>query len=478
MQDINTGTPPTAASRQIVTIERGAYWSRVDARVLSEVAPILEYHTQSFLSQHGVCTVRRERHHAGVVIRGVLAIPNGLLSRCQAHLEHLGYTVQLDDHYPHARHSADRSFLQNRSSLSPSQEAFLDAVEASPYGQIVIDSEYQRAEYIAMLIDLYPRNGVLIVTSNARSAKRLVRKLRLTLTRRSISDDIREPAGRPNTLVCPGNIAQPYTADEFQIVIFADINVAAWKQFSVLHRLRSGLSDYDCQVAEGVQVDPIGILEPGWRNGPKRVYGFLYRDQQLDPLKRLEYESTVGPIIAGAERTIGAQEVDVIVDNQDGAMTVHYATTLDRKKAEIWENSRWNSKVVEVATACAQQDRNALDRLGIELPEFGGLWNDNPGQPTTVVLVESPAHGRELAKLLPDWRVIHHDNYEAVDAHAEPLSPERAIVTLLAATRVRLAVNIIIRADGTDTHLRSESEPDEYPNRSAMLIVNIRRADR
>lgn len=74
MQDINTETPPTAASRQIVTIEHGAYWSSVDARVLSEVAPILEYHTQSFSSQHGVCTVRRECHHAGVVIQGVLAI--------------------------------------------------------------------------------------------------------------------------------------------------------------------------------------------------------------------------------------------------------------------------------------------------------------------------------------------------------------------------------------------------------------------
>jgi hypothetical protein len=183
----------------------------------------------------------------------------------------------------------------------------------------------------------------------------------------------------------------------------------------------------------------------------QHVYGFVRPDRRLHARDQLGLEALFGPVIY-RDRSTAA--VGVIFARVPEIAIRGKVVGLERKRRAVWHNERRNAVVAGVAEALATGDAEDLGRHGLAFDEPAAVVEVDKRGPRMTIVVESPEHGRELARRLPGWSLLDATRPSTSgfleDKDAVPELPRRSIVTLLGARRLdQLEADILVRGDGS-----------------------------
>lgn len=148
----------------------------------------------------------------------------------------------------------------------------------------------------------------------------------------------------------------------------------------------------------------------------------------------------------------------VVLDAHGTRPPGRFADALVAKRKLVWNNARRNRRVAAVARRLATGTRKAVRSVVGDRELVDAIV---PAARTGVaVLVETPAHARELAALLPGWVV-----WAAYDERViHPKAGSGVIVTELAAAETVIRAGVLVRATGT----RHPLPEIDWPRRGAV----------
>jgi hypothetical protein len=153
------------------------------------------------------------------------------------------------------------------------------------------------------------------------------------------------------------------------------------------------------------------------------------------------------------------------------------ATSLERKRMAVWQNSRRNAAIAKIARAKADGRVADLWPYGLLLEQDALEARARAGG-RVAILVESPEHGRALALLLPNWSLLERvpprpPSFAAADD--EPELPQRSIVTLARAAQLDdLDVDVLIRADGNPWPIALRGFPPQAgPEARRVFLIDF-----
>ncbi len=137
------------------------------------------------------------------------------------------------------------------------------------------------------------------------------------------------------------------------------------------------------------------------------------------------------------------------------------ADAFEVKEKLYWQNPRRNRRIAEVAKRLAMRTKKSIRSVVNGDTELVTLILE-ASSTGVAILVESPAHARELAELLPGWAVWTANDLEIK-------TPKKAcgvITTELAADETVILAGVLIRATGTKYPLPDIDWPwkDEVPH--------------
>ena len=78
---------------------------------------------------------------------------------------------------------------------------------------------------------------------------------------------------------------------------------------------------------------------------------------------------------------------------------------LDRKRKQVWTNCRRNGLIARAARALSDNNSQALEMLGLRAAASRLQGTSPTAMPTVTIVVENAEHGKQLARLLPGWRL-------------------------------------------------------------------------
>jgi hypothetical protein len=161
------------------------------------------------------------------------------------------------------------------------------------------------------------------------------------------------------------------------------------------------------------------------------AFGFVDESKLLGARERLRLEGYLGPIIHRVGP--GPATVSVLVVKLKPVPPLGVHDALERKRRAIWSNRLRNAAIARAATLCARESTGFLPR---------------PAS-TVAVLVESPEHGRALARLLEGWPLLERRPERPGKTHDDSEIPSRSIITYARARQLgNLDVDVLVRADG------------------------------
>jgi hypothetical protein len=319
--------------------------------------------------------------------------------------------------------------------------------------QLTYHTEEERLDILDIILRLFPENGVLIAVKNRKMQRKLLKQLKKVANRPVFGKSDEAWHTRPVTLVGTLHDARQvaHTGD-FQVVVLADAQTAT-------------------AMASDANPTPLWLLPD------MRIFALVSPDSRLDTQQSLELEERLGPVKRGS----GCRDcLPEVVVHTVGPFAYpapdNSLAPLGRKRENIWHNAARNAAIARVATECLAGNHPSVSEYERQEETEDSTEGQETVPPTVVVLVESPEHARQLRKLLPDWPILGgRDGEGAVGAEdAEmPLMPDRAIVTWSRAYRDGLAVDVIIRADGTAARHREGFGPHVWVNRRSMVIVDF-----
>ena len=229
---------------------------------------------------------------------------------------------------------------------------------------------------------------------------------------------------------------------------------------------------------EGREASLPPVHPPRMKISNQHVYGFISPDVHLGARERLRLEWMLGPVIhrvAGFDGPLAG--VEVLVAEVPPIPVPAHVGGLARKRQSIWQLDQRNTVIAEVAAALASGCAEALWKHGLLL-DGASIAAFRAGiEPSSrvAILVESPPHGRELARRLSGWPLRHGRwaGGRSVDHRHDDL-PDRSIITLVYAHGLdRLDVDVLIRADGSNGPLSVPGFPPrerDHPGRRVLLV--------
>ncbi len=150
-----------------------------------------------------------------------------------------------------------------------------------------------------------------------------------------------------------------------------------------------------------------------------------------------------------------------------------------RRKQLIWNDTRRNERIAEVAVAFDGADLRSVQRLDLALGDTPAEWEVYGGKLDVVVVVETPAHARALAQHLPGWNVLtkepNNDGMSRRMATWQRDNQRRAIVTIGWIQDHGLAADVAIRADGTATRWQADwgAHPDPARKIRVFRLIDL-----
>jgi hypothetical protein len=365
---------------------------------------------------------------------GRIELFSGLVPRVAALLGRAGYPVEVVDRTrPRPRLRLDVARLGSRNSEASD---FVRTLAGHGRGQVVAAAG-DRPDRIALLIRAFPEAFVTVAVASRRAAWRIGEQ---------VGRRVSEPVEVFTRGLCGSDrrvrVATFNSLDEKQadLVVFAD---AA----EVLHARASDLFA---------------------RMVNQRAYGFTPAEPS-GSRAGLWIESRLGPAIYRVPG-LAARPAEVAVADSPWIAVPAGAEGLEWKRA-LWRDERRNGVIAGVAGALAGGDREALWRHGLLLQEGSDRGDERAGPGRVAVLVESPEHGGELARLLPGWDLR---SGRPGESSGEAAAPDRSILTLVHAHhRDRLDVDVLVRADGGAGALDLPGFPAarrEAPGRRVVVV--------
>jgi hypothetical protein len=383
----------------------------------------------------------------GRINDGKLFVDVGILPRIVAELKRSGrqFTI-VDETPPRERVVVDE---QAQAKMPPEESAFLDAIMANHRGLIHAPRLNQRIALIAAAAGALPKARISVGVASRALAK-LVHKL--------ISPRLRE-------------------------------SVALYHKHTIAHssaRLQvttaGSLHPWDSDVVFFVQVEDslIQLFRPTLRelNQGQRAFAFAGRGPNLGTRERLFVERLFGPTIHSvgnpADRPAG---VDLLIADVGSDRYSGPATPLERKRRAVWQNSRRNAAIAKIARAMADGQVEDVWPYGLLLNP-GALEARARAGGRVAILVESPEHGRALARLLHNWSLLERvppRPLTLAGADDDPELPPRSIVTLARAAQLNeLDVEVLIRADGNPWPLALRGFPPQAgPEARRVFVIDF-----
>ena len=317
--------------------------------------------------------VQRDPHALGTK-DDQLIIQAGLTSKVASVLEKHGHEVEIiDSTEPRPRVELDATVLGK---LLDEESAFVRAVMANRHGQILAPRLEDRVAQAAAAARAFPEAVISYIVTSRSGARKFHKQL---------SSRLHEPVALQNE----GGYVHSYTRllvgtgagldpDIPDIIIFIKAAEAIAKQF-----------------------DP--YFE---RFTNQHVLGFVSGTEQLGARERLRLEARLGPVVFAFPGPMGAPaQVRVLVaESPTTTPPSRSADSLERKRQVVWHNDRRNAAVAAIAEALATGRPDDLYTYGLGLDgvdHLAGITN-----PRVAVLVESPEHGRALARRLTAWSFL------------------------------------------------------------------------
>ena len=305
--------------------------------------------------------------------------------------------------------------------------------------RIVVADSDASCEVIAGIADLLPTANIFVLTKNLTRRRALAEGV-ARCTQRQVSTEPRTMWSQPNKLYF-GTLVQFYAigTSEWDVIIFADAESALAKR--------------------GLSRDP-------WLRGA-RMYVLTSSDQSFDPDDAIRLEMHFGEVVYHA---VGDSD-------HPRAVTIQIATppwsppagdvdALERKRQLFWHNERRNGALAQIAHAFRARDLPTLWNHGVLLnePEYFERFKVPP---TVAVLVESPEHAQHLASLV-GWPAMTSVPHRAAPASCPH---EQVIVTSTWTYQHRVAVDVIVRGDGTGSSWLPQWGPRQHHTPEEPLTI-------
>lgn len=418
---------------QKVRIDLGGPYAVVAPAMWHLLQPVVQYTARGYRQRGPRGWEGCSEKHALAECNGrQTAVPVGLVPRVRDVLERHGHIVQVVDDTPFDPNIGTAAGLSRR--VSAGAVPYVGALIGNYRGQIEVSSPEDRVRLIRTAALGLPEARILVATVTHDDVRRLHAGLSACLNEPvSCGVGFRSPRqARLNVVTYNRNLVDH---DQWDVIFLAD-GVEATAE-----RPREFLEEVKYQ----------------------HVFAFVPVGLRLAGRERLRLEEVAGPVIY----TVPVDSpplvaVEVLLAHSSPVEALGDAGGLVRKRQAVWHNERRNAIVAEIAGAIVDRQSEPLRRHGILLDELSGLPGNASGPDRVAVLVESMEHAAELARLLPEWHVLHaaaEASGSVIDtgegtaprdtgAPAE-LLPARSILTLTRASRLKLVdVDVLIRADG------------------------------
>ena len=351
-----------------------------------------------------------------------------------------GHEVRLCDRrrFDAAQFEPDEALL---GSAGPAERAILQAAVQHPMGRFCVAEGGLRDRAIGLLVKFFHRAKILLPTVTLRHADHLGGVLAEYVGGNVDVVDGREWHSAARVVSCTMSSfesAQPY---DWHVIIFpigeqvlTNHAVCGWKDFH----------------------------HPFYFPRPHRVYGFNQPGQRNTWATELRMEALTGPVIYESPTILGHQPAVRVVfaagpwtpaGRSHGHPGGHSAARVAQRGAEQSPGRAGPGLPVR------RPGGPVALRRAVERP---AVPRGSPAGARVAVLVESPEHGRQLQRLLPDWPLLHagESNGEGLSdwekaARTAQRLPDQAIVTLVP----RRAVPAVRRGRARHGHRPRQGRP-------------------
>lgn len=393
---------------------------------------VLTYRSRAFEpgGKFGWKEVERVISLCGLDIKERLCFPAGLLDRVRLVLAEKGYAITVCDERSAddcMKLSPDVEFL-----FSPVERDLLDAVALHPLGRVEVANDDAALKSCVTLMEGFPGVGFTVAVPSRSEVMRVWKHLSDKLEDKVGLVTSRVRRNAPRLLVGTPASLTPNTVPRPDVLL----------------------------LPFGERSTGQGFIDTAIRTQFRRIYGFVRHAEHFDRFTQLRLEQLAGPVIVRCRPLPKCVRV-VMLDVPDIGVPSHLMTEQERKHAWYWTNSVRNKTLATVAQGLRQGDAKFLQKLDLK-----GIANMT--EPKVAILVECPIHGRELAKLLPDWAHLALRS-------TEPKAASGVIVTESYAAENTFEADILVRANGTGWPLRVNGFPPAQTEDSReVLLVDFR----
>lgn len=419
--------------------------------------PDLRYSRREYRADgpRGVACSSRSFRLFGCREDGHGVFPAGLVDRVAARLTASGRTVQITDVTP-----ANKRLVIKRSAARPAtdaEDALAECVLGRARGQITYRRKLDQTNSLAALTRLFPRACITIATATRPAAKAI---------RRSLSRRLSEAIG----LYTEG---RRRSHERLRVGTFGSLD--------------PGMGDL---IIAADATESLGVSATDFLTAirDQKLFAFVPDFAPMSRSERLRIEALFGPIVfmlGGGRGSV--RDVRVLVADAPPFRQRSVKLDVTWKRESIWHNAARNQAVATLALALGDGDAESLVRYG----RCVFSWDERSGcvsaERRIVVLVESPEHGRELARLLPGWPLLVGPIATDTDNSLTPATtpgndstahapwPARSIMTLLHASSLRrLDIDVLIRTDGTPWPLRLPGfPPKQLGHTEPVLLIDL-----
>jgi len=237
-----------------------------------------------------------------------------LLRRVQQHLERTGFSVLIADRSDWGHLRGTNHDLLQAPELTESDVRFLESVSQTPFGQLRVP-ESRTGHCIGLMGRLFPEHHVLVVARNRDRVRRLTGQIKAQYKplpkaqRRCVTMDTRQVWRHdPRMFVGTMELFRGACQDEFQIIVFADVQSARARHCQNLLRDRPYAT---------------------W-------YAFTIADRPHTDYEQFRLEEIFGPVIVDESRDTRPVDVSVaFVEMQRGDLGCR-DDGLARKRKQYW----------------------------------------------------------------------------------------------------------------------------------------------
>jgi hypothetical protein len=433
-----------------VTITVNGNLAHVEAPSADLVAPVLQRQGYEF-DLSGPTGVKHRKlltkHYAGDQ-RDRLYFFAGLVGRVTRALKARGCQVVVDDRTDCKwLHDAERA-AKEFTDVTEEEQRFAAAICGSPHGQLVTRNTEETAWAIALMLDVFPKLNLIVVTKN---------KLQAGLLHRLITEHTDRPiALYPQlpwkmgmsswAIIGTGQLFSVCDLDPWNLVIFADVDAVRAKGAAQQLETRR---DFLC-------------------------YCFVPSNRRLSDDEQFRVEELVGPEIFRQPNT-GPQPaaVNVLMIKAPPAPKGNYNGALERKRGQIWHHDELNQLMAETAKGIQRGHSRKLIEQGLLTEDQSRAIFDQHHHPSVAILVECNEHAKQLHGLLPDWEL--RSGRKQVDWL--PTVAGREISTLVYADRFGVRADVLISALGTPLCLSARAFPRRSlrPGPDRVVLVDFYR---